>query len=64
MKGFALGGVARANGASRGGTRGGGASCMMRGGGEVAREPNPGVTELAGREETGAASDGASGGER
>jgi hypothetical protein len=31
---------------------------------EAAREPNLGVTELAGREETGAASDGASGRER
>ena len=35
-----------------------------RGGGEAAHEPNPGVTELAGREEIGAASGSASGRER
>ena len=46
-------------GASKGGARSGGVPCEMCGGGEAAREPNPGMTELAGREETGAASGGA-----
>jgi len=53
------GGVARRMEASKGGARGGGGPCAMRGGSEAAREPNPGVAELAGREETGAASGGA-----
>ena len=35
MKGIALGGVARANGASRGGARGDGTSCAVHGGGEA-----------------------------
>ena len=58
------GGVARRMEASKGGARGGGGPCATRGGGEATREPNLGVTELAGREETGAASGGASGRER
>jgi hypothetical protein len=58
------GGVVRRMEASKGGARGGGGPCTTRGGGEAAREPNPGLTELAGREETGAASGGASGRDR
>ena len=55
------GGVARRMEASKGGARGGGGPCATRGGGETAREPNPGVAELAGREEIGVASCGTSG---
>ena len=53
MKGFAPGGVARANGASRGGTRGGRASCTTRGGSEAAWEPVPMAVGLAGIENRG-----------
>ena len=38
MKGIALGGVARAKGASRGSARGDGTSCAVRGGGEAVRD--------------------------
>ena len=58
------GGVARRMEASKGGARGGGGPCATRGGSEAARELNSGVAELAGREETGAASGGVSGIER
>ena len=58
------GGVVRRMEASKGGARGGGGPCAMRGGSEAARELNSGVAELAGREETGAASGGASGRDR
>jgi hypothetical protein len=41
------GGVAQGMEASRGSARGGGASCVMRGGGETAWEPIPTVVRLA-----------------
>jgi len=50
---FALDGVARAQGTSRGDTRGEGGPCAMRGGGEAVQEGKSGAAGLAGFENRG-----------
>ena len=52
-QGSLRGGMVRAPGASRGGARGGGVTCAMRGGGEMAQEGKSRAAGLAGVENRG-----------